>query len=292
MKTLLTVLFLAWATPTGLAQGAFLGVELDAQSPETGARVATVQVPSAASLMGLVDGDVIVGFDAQEVSSSTHLIQLVSQRLPGEIVTIEVLRGVDTVALQGLLGRRPGDRTVRPSSPRMPALPTMPELPAMPELPPMPAMPQLPNFPDWPSSRVPFAFDWGADFEMDAAMEDVQRQLDAWRQQWQGFEADGWMNAWPRMDLARPFGESFAFPEGEHVQQRVELRYPADTPEEERPRLLEEARAQYGEDVSVRFEGAGTSISIQRSTRSGQAGAAPTPPSPPALPPVRDEDEI
>lgn len=311
MTRLLTLLFLAWAAPVAAAQGGFLGVELD-PGAETGARIAQVQEPSAASLMGLQAGDVVLAVGDQPVASSQALAALVAGRLPGEIVTLRVLRGADETELTGLLGRRPGDTQVhRPEAGFLP-------------IPPPSAQAQPPwgqRFPwgawhgdaengslfVWP--QLPEGFDAERWQSLQDEMQALRERLDAL--QWQMPPLDGsWMPRIPYLkgpsvpgprpdagqplfdgfDLTVPHAElprfQFAVPEG--AQREVHLRYPADTPEAERQRLIDEARAKYGDDVTVEFAGTGTSISIRSTVRtdSGDADGQE------GLPEVDEDDEV
>lgn len=297
MKHLLIVLLMAWAVPSAAAQNAFLGVELDPQS-ELGARVVGVQEPSAASLMGLQVDDLIVGINDTRMDSSQNLIAGMQSFLPGEIVTVHIVRGVEELALPGILGRRPA------SAPAPSEIPTS-TVPNLPQA----EFPYL-VLPDgtlewtcengiislWPKGMLENGFpenfvpgpiwsgerpewmgkDWGAELQFDWQ---PQIQLD-------------WMFEQPPTPLMPPAEPKLGGSELE-TQRIVKLRYPAATPEDEREALIEAAIENYGSDVSVIFEGEGHSITIQTTQHSGSTGQKlPTPPTPPLPPKADPDDEI
>lgn len=267
MKTILTILLLAWATPSAWGQGAFLGVELSPSvSSSGGAEIASVQTPSAASIMGLQAGDLVTGIDEQRVASSEELAEAISQRLPGELVTVHVMRGAETLALPGVLGRHP--QAAAPARPwrslRSEPLDLSDWMPSQSfTLPPM----------EW---KMPELWGPGSLWRDDAPS-------------WFGLHWKEQIQPW----LENPFEqEAFRFPqllEGEGMQQSVQIRYPESTPAEERERLIREAEEKYGPEVQVEFRGQGTSISIQSST---QQSWVPSPAE--TLDPLRnaDDDEI
>ncbi|HBF23147.1 MAG TPA: hypothetical protein DDW23_04950 [Planctomycetes bacterium] len=233
MKVRAFLIFLCSATPL-FAQSAFLGVELAPPILEIeGAVVSRVEVPSAASIMGVLADDVILTLDDVEISSNASLLEALSRRLPGDIATITVLRAGTEFELLGLLGRRPGDLGgLRPrlenlesqrdgfAWPEMPdiAWPEMPDI-AWPEMPDI-AWPEIPHFDSlFGPEGLEFSFDWG------------------------GQNLDG---------------------------AKVRVTYPESTPENEREALILEAREKYGEGVDIEFVGPGHSISIQKGRSFGR----------------------
>jgi hypothetical protein len=294
MKHFLIVLLLAWAAPLAAAQSAFLGVELDPNS-ELGARIVAVQQPSAASLMGLQVDDLIVGINATRLDSSASLIAGMQTFLPGEIVTVHIVRGIDELALPGILGRRPASAAV-PGAIPTPAVPSLPQ----PDFP-FQFLPDgsldwsgengiIPLWPDgmlkngFPENFVPgpiwsgerpewMGKDWGADLQFD------------WQPQ---FQLE-WLLDQP-LELPSDAGE---LGDGGELKRSVKLRYPGATPEVERAALIEAAIEQYGAEVEVSFEGEGRSVSIQTTRRSSSAlPGIPTPPTPPVPPKADPDDEI
>jgi len=222
-----------------MAQGAFLGVELSppdsALSQTEGAAIAQVQKPSAASLMGLMAGDIVTQVAETKIASSADLVQTMQRHLPGEIVTLQVLRNGEAIELMGVLGRRPG-------APRVtwaPEVPVMPDFdsPFLQDLDQMKleleALRQMREMPDWPDM-----------LEMPALPElPPMPQLD--------FE---FRDGFGRLPLDPGEGSM-----------SVQLRYPGDTPPEEQERLTKEAIEKYGEQVEITFEGQGRSVVIHRS---------------------------
>ena len=71
-----------------------------------GLRGATRQM-TAGNMVILADGDVIVGFDGVEVDSSDHLVRLIRDRQPGDIVVLKILRNNRFMNVKVRLGERP-----------------------------------------------------------------------------------------------------------------------------------------------------------------------------------------
>jgi hypothetical protein len=235
MRKLLFIAFIYALAPLAYSQGAFLGVQLEApQSATANLRIAGVEQPSAASLMGLQKGDVILAVDDTPTETLEALQAALSQRLPGDIVEITIFRKLDELKLTGILGRKPEDRQIygrpQPSWDFGPEFP-LPEWPQFPPLPEMPPMPEFPAMPEWPQ----------------------------WDQSWQ----------LPDFRIEFPFDSS--------SKTELELRYPANTPERERQTLIDQAIAEYGEDVSVKFEGRGHSVSIRQMSGSSNQQDIPSP---------------
>lgn len=251
MKTLAILCSLVLSAAPALAQGAFLGVNLDRNAIKSGASILEIQEPSAASLMGLQAGDLVLKVADQEIQSAEDLVRSMQRHLPGDIVTIRIERDAQELDLMGVLGRRPGNRA---------------------------AAPRVMVWPDVRFEGLPPASSWD--------IEDLQ-----W--QWPELE-QGWGELPPLPEMPEMGQLQFrVLPDGrfettprvdEHTS--IELRYPADTPAEERERLIKEAIETYGEGVEVRFEGQGRSVSIQRSHQSSSSsssrGGAPSPKAPEA----------
>ncbi len=240
MSRVLFLVFLFALTPLAYSQGAYLGVQLDGQRAANSLpRIAGVEQPSAASLMGLQQGDVILAIDDVQVANIDALLRTLGHRLPGEIVQLRVFRGTEEITLTGILGRKPGDRKQY-----QPAMPTMPAWPGMPGLHEWPAMPDFPGF----------------------------DQL----QDWQGFEE--------RFDFPQ---FQLEFPGDAALEREVHITYPESTPEAEREALIEEAKAQYGEDAVVEFRGNMHTVSIRQSSSPIRDEEIPSP-----LEPQDEDDEL
>lgn len=84
---------------------AFLGVSVE-RTRDGGARVEEVIEDSAAALVGLQEGDVIVGFGGREIESPSDLTRQVLQSQPGDQVELEVLRDGQRLSLTAELGER------------------------------------------------------------------------------------------------------------------------------------------------------------------------------------------
>ncbi|NQU48362.1 MAG: PDZ domain-containing protein [Planctomycetes bacterium] len=235
MRKLLFIAFIYALAPLAYSQGAFLGVQLEApQSATANARIAGVEQPSAASLMGLQKGDVILAVDDTPTETVEALLAALSQRLPGDIVEITIFRKLEELKLTGILGRKPEDRQIysRPQ-PRWDLGPEfeVPEWPQFPTMPEFPAMPKFPAMPGWPK--------WGESLQLP--------------------------------DI------NFEFLRDGETSTEVEIRYPENTPQLERQTLIDQAIAEYGEDVKVEFEGDIHSISIRQISSSNKQVDIPSP---------------
>jgi S1-C subfamily serine protease len=71
-----------------LSLPAFLGVSVDTQSTVSGALISSVVSGSAASKIGLQQGDVVTAVDGQQVSQGSGLRDLLQTRHPGDKVTL------------------------------------------------------------------------------------------------------------------------------------------------------------------------------------------------------------
>ena len=257
-RTLSAILLLA---APAAAQGGYLGVALAPPQEEgqPGAVVQEVQPRTAAQFLGLQPGDVVLSVDGQAVGSPAALAQLVSARLPGAVVDLEVRRAEETITLSGLLGRRPGAPSLGLGAPRGMA-------------------------PSRDFVLEPHGFLEDAELEqLQRQMDELQRQL---HQQLQQLDFDAFDRhpgfAIPPIEMPH-FEMDFRMPEihmpqfqlllPEGAESSVSIRYPASTPEVERQRLIDEAVEKYGEGVDVKFEGDATIIQIQRGIQRGAATA-------------------
>ncbi len=119
--------FLFSALPLA-AQGAFLGVSLDAAPEGKGAAVAQVHEKTCASLMGLQPGDLILAAGEEPVAAPQDLVSLLQRSRPGDWIELTVRREGRVQRLQGILGRRPGEAAGRPSVPSAGFLSSDPEM--------------------------------------------------------------------------------------------------------------------------------------------------------------------
>ena len=74
-----------------------------------GTRTPAVEPGGPAALGGLRDGDIVVGMDGHQVDSEHPLDATLSQFAPGRTISVDVIRGGDTITLQVTLGTRPAD---------------------------------------------------------------------------------------------------------------------------------------------------------------------------------------
>lgn len=100
-------------TPPSAAQGrgygAYLGSIPDYTPAERGVRIGGVREGSPADRAGLRAGDIIVGFDDQEIADIYAMTEALRARKPGDRVRIRVLREGRELTLTAVLGERGGD---------------------------------------------------------------------------------------------------------------------------------------------------------------------------------------
>lgn len=65
--------------------------------------VRAVSPNSAADKAGMKDGDRIVKYDGEALTSSKRLVEITGDHKPGDKVIVEVLRGVETITLEAQL---------------------------------------------------------------------------------------------------------------------------------------------------------------------------------------------
>lgn len=65
-----------------------------------------VEPNSPAASAGIREGDVIVSFDGKKIDADTSLSYLISQKSPGDSVTLEIVRNGKTISVQVELGER------------------------------------------------------------------------------------------------------------------------------------------------------------------------------------------
>ncbi len=153
------ILAAALASGSAHAQGGFLGLSLG-ESPESGALVKSVELRSAASIMGLHEGDRITAVDGVAVADARALAALISARDPGEIVEVSLVREGAVTKLLGVLARRPGAAR---SAPRQPFSPETFQFPPLEML-------------RWNDAFMPQLE------ELRAQLDELQRQSSAWMQ--------------------------------------------------------------------------------------------------------------
>jgi membrane-associated protease RseP (regulator of RpoE activity) len=106
----------------GGSDGAWLGVYLqnltgdlkeamDLESEE-GVLVAGVVEDSPAEEAGLEEEDLVTEFDGTQVKTSSQLTKLVKKRLPGDEITLKLVRDGKTKTLTVVLGKQPKDKTL------------------------------------------------------------------------------------------------------------------------------------------------------------------------------------
>lgn len=136
----------------------YLGVQMEEISKENYAKFGLAAVRgvgiekivenSPAANAGLQNGDVIVRFEGEEVTSVAKLSRLIAEVAPDHTVKITVLRGGSEREINVTLGKREfpgfGNGNFRfENMPLMPSMPTMPILPQMQNAPQVMTLPQL-----------------------------------------------------------------------------------------------------------------------------------------------------
>ncbi|NDC53092.1 MAG: PDZ domain-containing protein [Planctomycetia bacterium] len=96
---------------TGHVERGYLGLSLQARPPArpggSSAVVAAVEPRSPAALAGIEPGDVVTGFDGEEIRDPAALVLLLTRAPVGSEVPIVVERGSETRTLSVRVGRRP-----------------------------------------------------------------------------------------------------------------------------------------------------------------------------------------
>jgi len=139
--------------------GGYLGIEMQEVSKEnfakyglTGVRgvaVEKVTENSPAATAGIQNGDVIVRFNGDEVTSARKLTRLVSEVAPDHQVTLTVLRGGREQEITATLGKRPSPKFENGNfSFSVPGPMDKMEFPQLKDLPRMKDMPQLKDMPN------------------------------------------------------------------------------------------------------------------------------------------------
>jgi putative serine protease PepD len=97
--------------------GAFIGVEISSMDPtlqaeygftvSSGAVVMSVVPSSGAAAAGLKQGDIIVAINGTAVASAQDVSSVVSALHPGDVISVKIVRGTQTIAKSVTLGTAP-----------------------------------------------------------------------------------------------------------------------------------------------------------------------------------------
>lgn len=127
--------------------GSYLGIQIDEVTKENmgqyglkevrGVAIEKVLDDSPAQAAGLQNGDVIVRFNGEEVTSERKLIRLLSEVAPDHEAKIKIVRGGDEREITVTVGNHPGfkfdngalAKTLEGHLGKMPAMPAMPKMP-------------------------------------------------------------------------------------------------------------------------------------------------------------------
>src|SRR5437764_5927115 len=161
--------------------GAYLGVQTQEVSKENfakfglrdvrGVAVEKVLENSPAAAAGLRDGDVIVRFNGEEITSGRKLTRLISEVSPDHQVSLTVIRGGREQEVNVTLGKHPtpkfegGNFTFSTPAPfenfdfkNMPQFKEIPQMKDMPQWKDMPQLKEMPQWNDFPKGDMPQIF--------------------------------------------------------------------------------------------------------------------------------------
>jgi len=249
---LLTTLLVASAP--AFAQQAQLGVQV--APSDAGPRVETVLPRSAASILGLIPGDVLLAVDEQALTTPESLVYAIRAHRPGDIVNLKVQRQGVTFELLGVLAR--AQREVRGDAP-----PSMGQQ----------LRGQLRGMGDDIHHQL-------QEIDLEGLPEEIRQQFERGVQRMPEMpDMHGFVRDFAR-EMGRfgrsfdGFGQDFSFDfdlfGGNDTEMVTEtwLTYPESTPPGDREALIADAKKTYGDDVQIEFKG---SVTMMRSsTRSVQ----------------------
>ncbi len=87
--------------------GGFLGVGIDQEYDGLGAKIANVEVGTAAQKVGLKRNDIILAVSGKKIEHSEELSRTLQHYKPGEKVILSVRRGDEEMDVEATLGKRP-----------------------------------------------------------------------------------------------------------------------------------------------------------------------------------------
>ncbi len=135
------------------AGGSYLGVQLQEVTKENfskfglrevrGAAVEKVMENSPAAQAGLQNGDVIVRFEGEEVTSVRKLMRLISEVAPDHQAKLTVLRAGKEREINATIGKRATPQFRESALEQLYGLPGIPEFPRVPSVPSLPPLQQV-----------------------------------------------------------------------------------------------------------------------------------------------------
>ncbi|MBT3339651.1 MAG: PDZ domain-containing protein [Planctomycetes bacterium] len=244
-----------------LAQQAQLGVQV--APSDAGPRVETVLPRSAASILGLVAGDVLLAVDDVRLTSPASLVAAIRAHRAGDIVNLTIQREGATFEMLGVLARAQHD--VLPDS-RSSLGQSM--------------RGHLQDMGEGVHHRL-------QEIDLDSLPAEIRERFQQGMQRMPDMQGLGHDFAQGFSDFERhfdDFGQQFTFDfdffgEGDtEMLTETWLTYPESTPQDKREVLIADAVKTYGADVHVVFEGnvtmmRSTSRSVQRQPELGTDAA-------------------
>ena len=150
-------------------EGSYLGVQTEDVTKENfakyglrdvrGVAVEKVMEGSPAQAAGLQNGDVIIRFNGEEITSVRKLTRLIGEMAPDHQARITVLRGGSERDVTATLGKRPTPKFEHGNWPFSVLPPGHPEIPDMPNVPPAAETPRIHPMPGAPAT--PFMWQMG-----------------------------------------------------------------------------------------------------------------------------------
>ncbi|MFQ5748053.1 MAG: thioredoxin family protein [Planctomycetota bacterium] len=256
MRTILTLAALSLMAAPLAAQQGFLGVQISPPESGGGARIVQVVPDSPAAAVGLQANDVILMVDGKKVDGTETLIGLISGHRPGDQVRLSLRRNGEVVNQVVFLGRREGQEAGEHEGG------------------------QRGERGEEAEARLKELL---RDREKEFAgvrerLRRIQKELQGGKEDMEAMlEREGGHALKFRFESKDGAGDLEDLFENLHVDfggmdlkdAKVHLVYPENTPREKREKLIQEAKAKFGRDTRVEFEGDKMMMSLSLGKASG-----------------------
>jgi len=249
MKTILTLAALSLMAAPLAAQQGFLGVQISAPESGGGARIAQVVPDSPAAAVGLQTNDVILMVDGKKVGGTEQLIRMISGHHPGDKVRLSLRRNGEVVNQVVFLGRREGEEAEEHEEGQRGERGEEEEA----------RLKELLN-----DRKEEVA---GVQERLRRAQEELQEEMEKKGGNPEGREAQVFKFRFESDDQGADMGEmldNLHFDLGgmDMKDAKATLIYPENTPRDKREKLIQSAKAKFGPDTKVEFEGNKTMMSL------------------------------